>query len=102
MIEIKREAGWVDKLREYKVMLNENEIGTIGSNDCFEYSLDPGLHKLYLKIDWCRSEKLEFELKDNETLRFECGGLKDPGFLSLMLHITFKRNRYLWVKQINS
>ncbi|QDP39768.1 hypothetical protein [Radiobacillus deserti] len=99
MIEITREKGWTDKLRKYKVMLNEQEIGTIGPNGVFNYSLHPGLYTLYLKIDWCRSRKIHFEILDNEIVRFSCGGLRDTNFLSMLWYITFKRNRYLWIEQ---
>ena len=101
-IEIKREASWADRLRKYKVILDEKEIGSIRQKETFEFQTNPGLHTLYLQIDWCRSEKLEFEIRDNESLEFKCGGLSNVKFLTLMWYITFKRNSYLWIKQINS
>ncbi|TXL65683.1 hypothetical protein FHP05_06050 [Cerasibacillus terrae] len=102
MIEIKREAGWADRLRKYKVILDEEEVGSIGPRGTFEYPINPGLHTLYLQIDWCRSEKLEFESQNNEILKFKCGGLSNFKFLTIIWYITFRRNRYLWIKQINS
>ena len=101
MIEIKREAGWADRLRKYKVILDEEEVGSIGPRGTFEYPINPGLHTLYLQIDWCRSEKLEFESQSNEILKFKCGGkLSDTKFLFATLwYITFGKNKYLWIKQ---
>ncbi|MEI5907545.1 hypothetical protein WAK64_10790 [Bacillus spongiae] len=102
MIEIKRETRFVDKLRGYKVMIDEKEVGTIKSGETFDYPIKQGLHTLYLQIDWCRSNKIEFEIKDNEFLRFECGGLNGSKALASLWYITFKRNNYLWIKQIYS
>lgn len=98
MIEIKREKGWNDQYRKYKVILNEEKIGTIGAQETFKYQLDPGRHTLYLKIDWCRSKKVEFEIQSHEVLTFKCGGLSDSKSLATLWYITFGRNNYLWIK----
>ncbi|WP_277674445.1 hypothetical protein [Piscibacillus halophilus] len=102
MIKIIRETSWTDRFREYKVILNETEIGFISAGETFEYPLNQGRHTLYLKVDWCRSEKIDFEVRDNEILEFQCGALN--GFKSLIYfwYITFRRNRYLWIKQVES
>ncbi|WP_071394874.1 hypothetical protein [Bacillus tuaregi] len=102
MIEIKRAVSWADRLRNYQVILDEEVVGSIRPQGAFEYPVKPGLHTLYLQIDWCRSNKLEFGIRDNETLRFKCGGLRDFKFLAIIWYITIKRNKYLWIKQITS
>lgn len=102
MLKIKREEGWADKLRNYKVVLDSNVIGSIGQKGTFEYPLNPGIHTLYLKIDWCRSNKIEFEVRDNEIVSFTCGGLKDVKFLVTIWYITFGWNKYLWIKQLEA
>lgn len=99
MIVIKREASWTDRLRKYKVILDEREVGTIEPGGNFEYQTTPGIHTLYLKIDWCRSNKLKFEIQDNEILEFKCGGLKHIKFLAILWYITFGKNSYLWIKR---
>lgn len=98
MIEIKRGESWADRYRKYKVILNGEKIGTIGAKETFEHQLDPGRHTLYLKIDWCRSKKIEFEIQSNEILRFKCGGLSDSKLLATLWYITFGKNNYLWIK----
>ncbi|MDQ0230184.1 hypothetical protein [Metabacillus malikii] len=100
MINIQREASWSDKFRSYKVIVNEEEVGTIRQKETFQYPLKPGIHTLYLKIDWCRSEKFEFEIKEDETLNFQCGGLNGYQAFINLWYITFGRNKYLWMKQI--
>lgn len=101
MIQIKRKTRWDDRLRKYKIILDEEKIGTIRLKETFEYRLTPGKHTLYLKIDWCRSNKVEFEIQENETLTFKCGaragGTKIP--FDTLWYITFGRNKYLWIKE---
>lgn len=64
-----------------------------------EFMTQPGSHSLFLKIDWCRSNKVSFELQDGETLEFKCGGLSKLKFFLALWYITFGRSRYLWIKQ---
>jgi len=102
MLSIKREASWANRLRKYKVILDGEEVGSIGESGTFEYPINPGLHTLYLQIDWCRSNKLEFEIENNEILKFKCGGVRNFKFFAIIWYITFKRTSYLWIKQISS
>ena len=102
MIEIKREASWADRLRKYKVILDDKEIGSIGERETFTYPINPGLHTLYLQIDWCESNILEFEIGDNEVLTFTCSGLNNIKFFAILWYITFRRNSYLSIKQLSS
>lgn len=99
MIRIKRETSWQDRLRDYKVIVDEKEVGTLGSGETFETSISPGFHTLHLKIDWCTSNKIEFNTQDHETLEFTCGGLSRVNSLAVWWFITFGWNRYLWIKQ---
>ncbi|SEM72976.1 hypothetical protein SAMN05192533_105117 [Mesobacillus persicus] len=102
MIRIKRETSYPDRLRDYKVIVDEKEVGSLGSGGTLETSISPGFHTLYLKIDWCTSNKIEFEVQEEETLEFTCGGLSGLKFLAVWWFITFGRHRYLWIKQITT
>ncbi|QQE77234.1 hypothetical protein [Alicyclobacillus sp. SO9] len=100
MIRIKRAVSLSDNLRNYHVVLDGTEIGSVGPGDTFEYSLNAGYHKIHLEIDWCRSNELEFEVKNDEVLDFKCGGLNGFKVLAVIWFITFGRNRYLWIKRM--
>ena len=88
MLHLKRESRkYFDKLRKYKIIIDDSEVGIIGDDKIFTYNLDAGHHTIYLKIDWCKSNKLEFDVVENEFLEFECGSLNGikiytvlPGF----------------------
>ncbi len=102
MIVIKREAAWTDKLRKYIVVLNDQEIGSFGENETFDYRITPGLHTLYLKVDWCRSKKIQFEIQENEVLYFTCRGLSGFQALFPLWYITVKRNDYMRLEQVDN
>jgi len=74
----------------------------LGSGETFETSISPDFHTLYLKFDWCTSNKIELEIQDHETLEFTYGGCSIFKILAVSWFITFERNRYLWFKQITA
>jgi len=98
MIKIKRSSSYKDIIRAYKIVLDGKIVGEIKRDQ--EISLDTltGTHQLYLKIDWCTSNKIDFDIKDGETINFECGN--NTKFGMMILYITVLRNQYLWLKKI--
>lgn len=52
MIRLRRDIGWTDKLRAYKVVLDHAIVGKIREGEEIEMDASPGKHELYLKIDW--------------------------------------------------
>ena len=103
MIRIKRRSRqYADRLRSYEVVLDGNVVCHINMGEVFEYHPLPGAHTLQLKIDWCRSAKLDFEIQDNEVMDFECGGLSGYKLWFVLWMTIFQRNRYLWLKKIGT
>ena len=100
MLKIRRYSAWQDKIRKYKIVLDGNTLGKISDGETLEFQISNGKHELILKIDWCRSQKLTFDKKDDDV-EFECGsnlqGLKI--FLGI-LYVTLKYNEYISLKQI--
>lgn len=99
MIRIKRDQGYVDRFRDYKVVLDGSVIGTIKNGQEREFHLSPGKYAIYIKIDWCRSNTVEIEI-DQDIVAFTCGsnlrGIK--AFLSV-IYIIFLPHRYLWLQK---
>ena len=82
MIIITRDSGWVDRARAYKVSLDGKVIGKVKNGQEIQFDVPPGKHKLHLKLDWCRSNIVEFEVLDG-PVEFECGS-NLRGFRSLL------------------
>lgn len=102
MLIIKRTSGWGDKLRNYKVMLDDKEVGQVADGETFKYGVIPGEHVLHLKIDYGRSKKLRFSANANQNVEFACSpnitGLK---ILILLLYITILCTRYIKLERTN-
>lgn len=102
MIKLTREDEYVDQFRKYKVIVDDDYLGDInaGETKCFEVA--PGKHIIYLKIDWCRSNKLDFYILENEIIEFNCGSSVNRCKISLnFIYITLLKNDYLWLETRN-
>jgi hypothetical protein len=65
-----------------------------------EFDIRPGNHQLHLKIDWCRSNIVNFETTGS-LVEFECGSnLRGIKLLLGFFYITFLRSQYIWLKKI--
>ena len=99
-ITITRDSGYVDRFRDYRVYLNGTEIGRILNGQTKSFEIEPGEHKLALKIDWCGSNAVPFSIGSNQSCTF-VGGSSLRGlsiFLSIFYAI-FAHSKYLWLKQ---
>ena len=74
-ISISRNSGFADIFGAYQVMLDGKQIGKINDGGTETYEVAPGKHELRLKIDWCGSNTVVFDLDKND-LAFECGSPK--------------------------
>lgn len=102
MICISRKDNFTDNFRGYKIMIDDTFYGTLNSGETKNIDIPVGKHTLYLKIDWCRSNKLDFSITNNENLKFECGNsMKGLKFIFSIFYITILKNRYLWLKEKN-
>ena len=63
---IKRSSEWNSRLRDIGIYLDNKKIGEIRNGEFKEFDVPEGTHKLKAKIDWCRSETLDFKSSENE------------------------------------
>ena len=84
---------------DYKTILDDNYLGPIKCGDSKSFDISPGKHIIYLKVDWCRSNKIDFEVGENELIEFDCGNsMSGWRVLLTIVYITFLKNKYLWLK----
>jgi hypothetical protein len=97
-ITISRDSGYADRIRDYLVVVDGNEVGRLKNGETRVLPLGPGPHELVMKIDWCSSNTVAFSLADGESANFRCGsncrGLRL--FLGLF-YVVFARDKYLWL-----
>ena len=91
-IRIKRNSGYADRMRAYKLILDENAIGEIKNGQEITLEVPKGNHQLYLKVDWCRSNTVNFNANDN-IIKFDCGSnLRGFKILLAIFYIIFFRH----------
>lgn len=106
MLKVSRENQFRDKVRSYKIILDNTYCEDIKAGEIKSLDVTPGKHTIHLKIDWCRSNKIDFNISDNETIEFECGNSMNGWRIWFgFIYITFLKNKYLWIKtktEVNS
>ena len=102
MIKLKRDSGWADRARAYKVILDGNDIGAIKNGEEISFEVSDGNHELSLKIDWCRSNSIIFDVSGN-TATFKCGNsLRGWKMFMSLIYVLFLPNQYLGLKKGSS
>lgn len=89
-IIINRKSEWINRSRSYKFFIDEKEMGKIANGSSAEYPVEPGVHKLQSRINWCSSPEISIEVKDGETKFLKTGsGMKfyTVGYVILLLSI---------------
>lgn len=95
MITIEREDARPDRLRKYRVILDDREIGQIADGEKKSFEASEGAHELMLRIDWASSRRIQF-ISTSKPVSFKCRsnitGLK---FFLAVPYTTFMRDRYI-------
>jgi hypothetical protein len=97
-IHIRREAGWADFIRSYRVVLDGREVGRLKRGEGITLPTTAGTHTLQLEIDWCRSNAVSFSIEDGGSRTFECGN--NPGPFLGLLYIVLWPSDYLWLRPV--
>lgn len=63
--------------------------------------IEKGNHTIWLKIDWCRSNKLNFDYTGDQ-LDFECGSNLTGFKVLLSIVYIFLPSKWCWIKQMNT
>jgi hypothetical protein len=73
LILLSRKKGvWRDRLRSYRVILDDDEVARIKQGQAIELPVSAGRHDILLEIDWCSSPTVEFDAQPGEVIRFVC------------------------------
>ena len=111
-IKIERNSEWNNKTREIGIYIDGEKVGTINDGETQDYAVENGKHEVYAKIDWCRSQKIELNVAENETTILKLTGFKyGTWFLLIILGImlfyslgkyalNFDLNFLIWIMAI--
>lgn len=97
-ITVNRISGYSNAMRKIKLVLNNQVVETIKDGEMKTINLTPGKYKLKAKIDWCRSNEIEFDISEGETKKVKLQGTSP--FYGIY-YITFGFNKYLKLEEID-
>ena len=73
MVRIIRQIAREDKQRSYKIIIDGKLYGCIKPGEIKDIDIALGEHTIYLKINWVRSNIINFTVSKNESVEFCCG-----------------------------
>ena len=87
-IKIKRTNDYINYLRDYRLFIDGQKIGTIGNNQIKEFDILIGQHSLIAKIDWCSSPEFPFEASEKDSKILLLGGMRSSRWLMPLISIS--------------
>ncbi len=98
-VHIKRGTSYPDRLRAYKVWVDASVVGTVKAGQSLTVTVAPGPHTIRLRIDWCGSNTIHFDVAPDQVLGFDCGSsLAGWRVLLVFVYVSFLPNKYLWIR----
>ena len=102
-LKVSRDSGYADRVRKYKIICNSECLGKIGNGETMNFDLAPGNYELYLKVDWCGSNKINFSVSPNEQVIINGGSsLRGLKLLLAIVYVVLLPHKYLWVHHASS
>ncbi len=89
IIKIQRGSGFADKIRNYKVFINDEQVGIISEGEIKEYNVCPGTHTISTKIDWAGSKDVIVNLKENDVVNLKVENYTAKHWLISVYFIAF-------------
>ncbi|WP_300666931.1 hypothetical protein [Fluviicola sp.] len=102
-LELTRVSEYANKVRDIKVFIDNQQVGTISNGQTKTFDIPEGKqHVLQVKIDWCTSNPVEFDIDEHETKRFTMSSFAkhNPlGTFAAIYYITVASNKYLHLEE---
>lgn len=89
----RRTTYWWDLLRAYRIYIDGQYVGKIRNGEAAEFLVAPGLHEVFLRIDWCGSPRLSVKCAPGGEARLTCRAHLNP--FGAYFAIFFAPNEYI-------
>jgi len=98
LLRVVRRSSYADKFRKYKIFVNDEQVGTIGTNNTVEFQVPDGHLKVAAQVDWGQSKSLFIDAAPNQKIEVEVSHTRS--FLAFY-SATFGYGSYLTLKQVH-
>ena len=99
-LKVVRRGGFTDRLRSYKIFVNDQQLGTIDHDAVLNLEVASGPLKVEARIDWTKSRPLKIEAAPGQVIEIEVSNRQ--GILLALWGATFGFRSYLVLKQLPS
>jgi len=95
-----RPRQYADMMRDYCILVDGREIGSIRRGQEFRVELSVGEHQILARIDWCRSNCLVVGIRSGEVTEVEVGNNCKGwgGIIAALFHIAIAWHEYLYLR----
>ncbi|MCZ2395005.1 MAG: hypothetical protein LC100_00510 [Chitinophagales bacterium] len=80
-IRLKRTSEYNNRMRDYKIFIDGQQVGTIANGETKDFPTTVGQHIVTAKIDWCSSPDISIDVNENQTSNLKVGGFKNGQIL---------------------
>jgi hypothetical protein len=98
-LKIRRPNAFNGYFRSYTVMLDGKPAGKISNDSEIELPVGGGRHELFLKIDWCGSNKETFSVPESGSVSYEVTAVNP---FAALYYVVFNRESYLQLRRTSS
>ena len=92
-IKFIRASKYPDRIRTYKIFVDETPVGTLGAASSFEITTGSGRKTIQARIDWCRSQPLYIEIQPGQRIEIDVTNDWNP--MLALVAVTFAAHKYL-------
>lgn len=89
IIRIERKARYVASARKFKIFIDGKMERKISTGEVLEFYLEPGIHEIYLKIDWSKSKRIKVNVSPGGTTDLICGTINGYIYFASILLINY-------------
>ena len=94
-LTVRRDKGWADKIRMYRILVDGVEIGQLGEGEVLRQEISYGPHVMEAKVDWCGSRPLRFEAQSADQVVLVRSTLRGWRTFLALFYVIFNRDGYL-------
>jgi len=88
----RRASGWVDRGRQYTVLVDRRKVGKIKPGAEATFDVAPGQREISLKLDWGKSKSVKANLSPGQRIVLRC---EAPSLARLPLALTVGFKSYI-------
>ncbi|HEV8066508.1 MAG TPA: hypothetical protein VGP76_02140 [Planctomycetaceae bacterium] len=98
LLVISRTTQSLNYLRKFSVWIDGNRVGSIANGATQRFALAAGQHTIFVKIDWCMSDKVTADFKTGKPVELVCGS-DFTGWKLLLACLYFLSGKYIYLRR---